>query len=390
MIRPSFVLFLAVFLSLYGGLHVYLYRKLRRAFDMQGPTRRAVALLLLFMTGSPVFIHWVASFEIPGLTSAVACAAYLWMGGLFLFFSIHIVLDVSSFAAIRIHRHRGGTAWRGSAIQRRAFPAAVALTCAAILYGWFEAKHVRVELLVVDTHRLPEGMERLRVAQITDLHFGILDRMDVAHHVRDLIERKEPDILVCTGDFVDRGLHPGNPVIRVFQEMNPPGGKYAVPGNHEFYAGIDEATRILEEAGFVFLRNQVVTTVQGVRIAGVDDPAARRMGVEPFVPEEEVLAGLDDRVVTLLLKHQPRVDPASTDRFDMQLSGHTHKGQVFPFHLITGLAYPRLAGLYEAGERSRLYVSRGTGTWGPPLRVLAPPEITIIDFVKPAPPEPQD
>ncbi len=346
--------------------------------------RRAVAFLLVFMTGSPVFVHWVAYLEIPRLTSAVACAAYLWMGGLFLFFSIHLVLDVCCLAVVLVNRYRGGAFSNWASLNRRVFPVALLLAGATVVYGWFEAKDVRVEHLVMDTDRLPEGVERLRIAHITDLHFGILDRMEVAYHVRDLIERKEPDILVCTGDFVDRGLHPGNPVIRVFQEMDPPGGKYAVPGNHEFYAGIDEATRIMEEAGFVFLRNEVVTTVEGIRIAGVDDPAARRMGIETLVSEKDVLSGLDDRIFTILLKHQPHVDPETVDRFDIQLSGHTHRGQIFPFHLITRLVYPHIAGFYEVGERSRLHVNRGTGTWGPPIRVLAPPEITILDLVNPA------
>ena len=336
------------------------------------------------MTGSPVFVHWVAYLEIPRLTSAVACAAYLWMGGLFLLFAIHLVLDVCCLAVVVLNRYRRGSFTSWAALNRRAFPAALLLTAATVVYGWCEAKDIRVEHLVLDTDRLPEEMERLRIAQISDLHFGILDRMEVAYHVRDLIERKEPDILVCTGDFVDRGLHPGNPVIRVFQEMDPPGGKYAVPGNHEFYAGIDEATRIVEEAGFVFLRNEVVTTVEGIRIAGVDDPAARRMGIETLVSEKDVLSDPDDSIFTILLKHQPHVDPESVDRFDIQLSGHTHMGQIFPFHLITRLVYPHIAGLYEVGERSRLYVNRGTGTWGPPLRVLAPPEITILDLVNPA------
>jgi len=379
--KIGFILFLACFLSLYGALHVYLYVKLRRALDLRGLKRRGVQLLLLVMTGSPVFVHWVAFVEIPRLTSAVACAAYLWMGGLFLFFSVHLVLDVGSWLFVLVNIHRGRALPRWPEVNRPMFPAALLLAGVAVLYGWFEAKDVRVERLTVVTHTLPDGVERLRVAQVSDLHFGILDRMEVAHHVRDLLDQGRPDILVCTGDFVDRGLHPGNPVIHVFQEMNPPGGKYAVPGNHEFYAGVDEATRILEEAGFVFLRNQVVTTPQGVRIAGVDDPAARRMGMETLVPEKDVLGGLDDTVLTLLLKHQPQVNPESVDRFDLQLSGHTHQGQVFPFGLITRLVYPHIAGLYTVGERSRLYVSRGTGTWGPPIRVLAPPEITLIDFV---------
>jgi predicted MPP superfamily phosphohydrolase len=114
----------------------------------------------------------------------------------------------------------------------------------------------------------------------------------------------------------------------------------------------------------------------------VDDPALPRGAGE--ATEQALLASLPRDRFTILLKHRPTVEPQSRGLFDLQLSGHVHKGQIFPFNLITHLVYPVKMGLSGDGAGSLLYVSRGSGTWGPPLRVLAPPEVTVIDLL-PAP-----
>ncbi len=118
-----------------------------------------------------------------------------------------------------------------------------------------------------------------------------------------------------------------------------------------------------------------------INIAGVDDPAARRFGLYNDIPESELLAGLDPGLFTLLLKHKPIVNKDSPGMFDLQLSGHTHRGQIFPFRFIVRMFFPKVSGYFDLKEDSHLYVSRGTGTWGPPIRFLSPPEVTVIDLV---------
>jgi len=118
-----------------------------------------------------------------------------------------------------------------------------------------------------------------------------------------------------------------------------------------------------------------------IALAGVDDPAGRAMQVDCRPDEGAVLPPADSETFTILLKHRASVRPESVGRFDLQLSGHTHGGQVFPFHIYTRLYHPRLSGLHDLGQGSRLHVSRGVGTWGPPLRFLAPPDITCLVIV---------
>jgi predicted MPP superfamily phosphohydrolase len=150
-----------------------------------------------------------------------------------------------------------------------------------------------------------------------------------------------------------------------------------VTGNHEYYAGLEQSLDYLQLSGFTVLRNSIAAPADFLRVVGVDDPAG---GGNPDEIPLLQQAGQDKFI--LLLKHRPSVAPMGEGLFDLQLSGHTHGGQIFPFALLTRQAYPLYDGLYQLSGGSVLYASRGTGTWGPPMRLLAPPEITLIEIVR--------
>jgi hypothetical protein len=157
-------------------------------------------------------------------------------------------------------------------------------------------------------------------------------------------------------------------------------GKYAVYGNHEALAGVEASRAFTQNIGFSLLSNSGITIDNAINLVGVDDPAVDRWRQSTPVDEHALLKQFDNGLFTLLLKHQPRIDHASQGMFDLQLSGHTHGGQIFPFGLLIHLFYKEPFGFSRIGDKSWLYVSRGTGTWGPPMRVLAPPEVTVIQL----------
>jgi predicted MPP superfamily phosphohydrolase len=166
----------------------------------------------------------------------------------------------------------------------------------------------------------------------------------------------------------------------MFQNIPTKYGKFAITGNHEFYAGLDRALAFTEKAGFTILRGEGLTVSNFLNIAGVDDPARKRYGPDRAASEKALLEKLPKEKFTLFLKHQPVISSESVGMFDLQLSGHTHKGQIFPFNLITKLYYPIHTGISKVNGNALLYVSRGSGTWGPPVRFLSPPEVTVIDI----------
>jgi hypothetical protein len=160
-------------------------------------------------------------------------------------------------------------------------------------------------------------------------------------------------------------------------------GVLAVTGNHEYYAGVNRAVAIMKSAGIEVLRNEMKVLPCGLQILGVDDPTGSRHMGEPAVDLEKQLSRLDREKPSILLYHQPiHFEKTASFGVGLQLSGHSHGGQLYPIILISRIFYPRTPGLHQIGE-SKMYVSRGAGTWGPPMRLGSPPEIVHITLRRP-------
>jgi len=245
----------------------------------------------------------------------------------------------------------------------------------------YSAWQIRVDRVVLTTTKLPPELEKFTIAQISDVHLGPMVGERRLSRIIRLLTRIKPDLVVATGDLVDAQMDRLNNLAAMLTTLDPPLGKFAIPGNHEFYAGIRQSERFLRAAGFKLLRNEDFKLNGFINIVGVDDPAGKRRYPESsLVGREEKILLADSKGFTLLLKHRPTVEIESLGQFDLQLSGHTHGGQIFPFNLITRIFYPKQRGLYRLDKGSVLYVSRGTGTWGPPMRFLSPPEVTLIEL----------
>jgi hypothetical protein len=234
--------------------------------------------------------------------------------------------------------------------------------------------------VTVETHKIPKDIRRLRVVQISDVHLGLIVGESRLKRILEKVMDARPDILVSTGDLVDGQMDDLEKLADMFQNIPAQYGKFAVTGNHEFYAGLDRALAFTEKAGFTILRGEGLTVSDILNVVGVDDPARKRYVQDLAASEKVLLEKMPREKFTLFLKHQPVISSESIGRFDLQLSGHTHKGQIFPFNLFTKLFYRRHTGLSKVNGNALLYVSRGSGTWGPPVRFLSPPEVTVIDI----------
>ena len=374
-------LFLISFFLIYGGVHVYIYLKVRAAL-VPGPL--AGLLLGMFLAAvvvAPVVVRFAERQGHHGLAQALSWGGYLWMGFAFLFFSSSLLVD-----AYRLAVHLAGLVLRReiahlapSAGLSFYLPFIVAACMAA--YGYHEALDIRVERVTLKTGKLPAGTERLTVAQISDVHLGIIVREARLSRILETVRRENPDVLVSTGDLVDGQIDGLDGLSDLFSGIRPRYGKYAVTGNHEFYSGLDQALAFTAKAGFRILRGEGEAPGGLLNIAGVDDPAGVGIGRGKADGEKELLASLPPDRFTIFLKHRPVVDRDSLGLFDLQMSGHTHRGQIFPFNLLIRFFYPGNSGLNDLG-RSHLYVNRGAGTWGPPIRFLSPPEVTMYEILR--------
>lgn len=259
-------------------------------------------------------------------------------------------------------------------------------------YGVLEARRVpRVRTLRVTLPRLGVGLDGLRLVMISDTHFGPLDRSRWSARMVEAVNALRPDLAVHVGDLADgpvtRRKHQVEPLANVDAEL----GKFYVPGNHEYFGDPLGWLDHMDALGWQHLRNtHRVVCRQGDQlvVAGLDDPTGVTLdGHGPDLPA--ALARADPTLPVVLLAHQPvLVEHAARAGVALQLSGHTHGGQIWPFHYLVRLQQPVLAGLTRhdghQGAHTLLYTSRGTGFWGPPLRIFAPSEITLLVLRAPA------
>lgn len=250
--------------------------------------------------------------------------------------------------------------------------------------GIKQANTIQKTMITVRTSKLPKGCERLRIVQLTDLHLGPFVGLPLLAQILRRVREVDPDIVVVTGDLADGKLTGRKREISMLRRIRPKYGMYAVPGNHDYYDDIDEAVFFMESSGMKVLRTEAVEA-GGIIIAGADDR-------DHMIKEQWNLSRSETMVLSyereqrekflLLLRHRPIVETGTEGHFDLQLSGHTHGGQLFPLfssrHRIAG--YGR--GLKKLKCGGLIYVSNGAGFVGPPVRLMAPPEIAVIDLVR--------
>jgi len=374
-------LFLLALFFVYGGTHLYFFLKVKAALSPGIFSSLFLALFLLLMVFTPVQVRVLENQGLESFARFAAYTGYLWMGFIFLFFSASLAID--SYHGLL---HGAGLFFQRnlSALflaKRTALILSVAFGMATALYGYFEACDIRSERIVIKTPKIPNTVGKLTIVQISDVHLGLIVREERLKRIIALINGASPDLLISTGDLVDGQINRMTGLAELLQDIRPRFGKFAVTGNHEVYAGLDQAVGFTERAGFKVLRNEESTAGGLINVVGIDDPAIKRVAHFRPVPEKTLLLKVSPDRFTLLLKHRPSVEPESLGLFDLQLSGHVHKGQIFPFNLLTHLFYPVRTGLALYPKNSALYVSRGTGTWGPPIRFLAPPEVTVIELI---------
>ncbi|MBO1332296.1 metallophosphoesterase [Streptomyces sp. VRA16 Mangrove soil] len=260
------------------------------------------------------------------------------------------------------------------------------LGTAAVLLGWgyAEARRVpRVRRLDVELPRLGAGLDGVRVALITDTHYGPLDRARWSERVCEQVNALEADLVCHTGDIADGTAERRRAQAAPLGTVRATRARVYVTGNHEYYSEAQGWVDLMDELGWEPLRNRHLLLERGgdtLVVAGVDDVTAESSGLAGHGAHlAGALDGADPNLPVLLLAHQPKfVDRAAAHGIDLQLSGHTHGGQIWPFHHLVGIDQPALAGLSRHGARTLLYTSRGTGFWGPPFRVFAPSEITLL------------
>jgi uncharacterized protein len=387
----SFTFFLLVALGVLSGMHYYLWTRLVRDPALPEPWRRIATVALVVLALALPIAMLAFRLAPQPLARLLPAAAFTWLGLAFMLFCAALALDL-----VRLVAHGGellATLLRDRSVPpqdpgRRLFVAravaggaALATSGAAALAFRSATGPAQVTEVPVRLERLPRALSGFTIAQITDLHVGPTSGERAVRRVVEQTNALRPDVVAITGDLVDGSVRELGPTIAQIAALRARHGVFFVTGNHEYYSGVAEWLAELRRLGIRVMRNERVTLGDAgaaIDLAGIDDWSAR--GDSDLLAR--ALAGRDAERGLVLLAHQPRgIDAAVRSGVELQISGHTHGGQIVPFNLIVAAAQPYVRGLHrhvEGGRAGQIYVSRGTGYWGPPLRLGSPPEIAKI------------
>lgn len=387
----GFVRMLLVALSVTGAAHYYVWARVIQAAGLPTPAFFALTALLVVLWLSIPLALVFGRRTSRRVSMLLSWSGFFWLGALFLLLvsvaSVDVVRAALWLASLAVESRGVESAARELASEQRWAAVAgglgVGLVLAALAYG----RSVRVKRVRVPLERLPAALAGTKIVQLSDVHIGpTLGRPFLERIVR-IVNGLEPDVVVITGDLVDGSVARLGKEVAPLAQLRAPYGVYFVTGNHEYYSGAEAWCAYLTTLGIRVLRNERVSIGKGsdsFDLAGVDDFSARHFGPGQGADLERALVGRDASRELVLLAHQPRaIVEAERAGVGLQISGHTHGGQIWPFNFLVRLQQPVTSGLVRFG-RSLIYVSNGTGYWGPPMRLGSPAEVTEL-VLEPAP-----
>ncbi len=381
------ILILGVLLSVLGAGHLYLAQRLVLDLELSSGAEATLLAGIVALAALAVLEPFAGRLLPRRFARLVAWPGFLWLGAGFLLivgfggsdaglwlFSWAFAPEGESWDPIRVARIRAG--------------AVVFLAGTAVCFGlWSALRPPGVRRVEIRLERWPAALDRFRIVQISDLHLGLLLGRGFAERVAVRVGALDADLVAITGDLADGDVAEIGAPAEPFRDLPSRYGSYFVTGNHDHYSGVGPWTERIRELGIRVLRNERVRIEAAgadFDLAGVDDHRGDFGSAEGGEDLSAALSGRDPERALVLLAHDPSTfRRAQHLGVDLQLSGHTHGGQIWPFVLLVRLVVPYVAGLYSVGPDaapSRIYVSRGTGFWGPPLRLFAPAEITLISL----------
>ncbi|MGA5495491.1 metallophosphoesterase [Streptomyces cinereoruber] len=424
-----FLLVLIVVLALLGGVHWYVWRRLVRDVTAPGGLPRrigtaAVVVLPLLSLGALVSARAGVPFPVQ---QVIAWPGQMWLAVL-LYLVLALVVGEAVRPLLRAWLARRAPAAAAAPAPAPVVPEAVPVPAAAteplaetapaapdaatatpvgpetptdvsrrlfvsrvvggtaaavalgtVGYGTYGVlRGPRVKRVTVPLAKIPRAAHGYRIAVVSDIHLGPILGRAHTQRIVDAINSTQPDLIAVVGDLVDGTVENLGPAAEPLARLRARHGSFFVTGNHEYFSGADAWVDHVRELGLRPLRNERLEIAAGFDLAGVDDVAGESEGQGPdFV---RALGDRDRARAAVLLAHQPIVvHDAVRHGVDLQLSGHTHGGQLWPGNLLAELANPTVAGLERYGD-TQLYVSRGAGAWGPPVRVGAPSDITVVEL----------
>jgi predicted MPP superfamily phosphohydrolase len=393
--------FFLIFFTISGLLAAYITWRLFGRVALRFRWKITIALGIVAAIFAPVLSIMLRSsgFDNLGL-HLLTWAGYLAVGFLSFIFSYLVIRDLvwmllGGFKMIQARlskpalppaetRQIENPSRRGFIVNAMNYGVVAAATLSTG-YGIAEAKQTpQVKRVPIKIDHLPPELDGFKIVQITDLHVNPTFRRAAVKDIVAVVNTLDADIVALTGDLVDGSVAQLGFDVAPLKQLNSVSGNFFVTGNHEYYSGVVEWIAEVKRLGFSVLLNEHLVITRGrarMVLAGVTDYRGGNFLPDHRSDPQKAINGAPPAAVKILLAHQPKtIFDAAKAGYDLQISGHTHGGQFFPWNLLIGFAQPYVSGLHTH-QNTRIYVSRGTGYWGPPLRVGSPSEITLIKLI---------
>jgi uncharacterized protein len=359
-----FALFLLLMVLVYFFSHYYIYLRLSKVLNINKKIILVgiIALALLF---------FLANFLIRTFDNTLSRAIYFisatWIGVLLFLIIGFALVDLIYFISSN----------SGKTLDYKTL-SFVMLVLVVLISGYalYNARSVKINEVTIKVNNLPNDINNLKILQMSDLHLGAVNSADFMEKLVERSNSLEPDLVLITGDVFDGTTGINEEMVAPLKNLKSKYGTYFTTGNHETYAGLDESVRLIELQNVTVLRNEI-KNISGVQLIGIDYPAS-----DEFSQNNTELAKLKNQIdknkTSILMYHSPSGLQESVNAgINLQLSGHLHNGQVFPFSLLQRVLFKYVSGQYKIQE-TNLYVSQGAGTWGPPMRLGSHSEIALI------------
>jgi len=372
--RMRFLVFFSIVLGIWLAFHLYVGWRLWSLPLFANPTGHRILLIgLAVLYVSYPLGRYLYHHSLPRVGTVLEYGGGVWMGTLVLLLSALGIVDLVTLFGLMLKP------W---VVQMRTAAICVALLLAVVAWigGVVRPRTVELE---VELPNLPASADGLVVAHLTDLHLGALIGERRLQSVIEQIEGMKPDIVVVTGDLVDGDAGTVESMVPILKTLTAPRGVYSILGNHEMYAGPERCRDLMRDSGFVVLDSAAAEITPGLWIAGVSD-SGHGPGTDGLDGAlETALAGVGEGSAVVFLQHAPGNEEATAaSGVGLMLNGHTHGGQIWPFHYMVLRAYPHISGVHKVDDMTQV-ISRGAGRWGAPMRLFAPSEIYRITLRSP-------
>jgi len=375
-------MFLAMYFLIYGGMNAVFWLQIRKACALATTGTVGVSLWLLLMIFAPFLTRLLIRYDWLQIASLSAYVGFTWMGLVFSFLILTAILYLLMIPVSLV-----GACFKRpvglDVVARPIFWIGCVYMAVVFVVGYLHADQLETVELEVPLNRAIQQFQPVRIVQISDVHLGLTTINQRIRTLTQTAKSLRPDLLVVTGDLIDGPMSPEQEetLAAWFREIEAPLGRFFILGNHEMYEGIKHSERFAKAAGLRLLRNEIVQVTDWLEVAGIDDPTLLERSGQKTLRDVELLPTRSAERARLYLKHRPIVEAEAVDRFDLQLSGHTHSGQIFPFKYVTEKFTSHPCGLHRVGS-AWFYHSRGSGTWGPPIRFMNPPEVTLLHLTR--------